>query len=119
MISLGMLLLAIAVFSWGLKYKLSLYDLPTNPSTHMAEAKLLSNKERPSLSNVTELAVALVAQPILTVAFAYLIGAMLVGLDPFGSRRAQKDVRHSARVPKQPNQSFFFFRPPPAVLPSF
>jgi hypothetical protein len=93
MISLGMLLLAFAVFSWGLKYKLSLYDPPTNRSAHMAEAKLLSNKERPSVSNVTELAVASVAQPILTVVFAYLIGAMLIGLDPFGSTCARSDTR--------------------------
>ena len=113
-----MLLLAFAVFSWGVQYKLSLYDPPAKASAHMAEAKLLSNKERPSLSNATELAVASVAQPILTVVFAYLIGAMFVGLDPFGSMCTQSDVRDSAQIPKQPRQSFFFFRPPPAVLPS-
>jgi hypothetical protein len=46
--ALAAVLLGFAVFSWGLGYKLSLYDLPDSPSTHIAQAKLLSQKERPS-----------------------------------------------------------------------
>jgi hypothetical protein len=45
--ALAAVLLGFAVFSWGLGYKLSLYDLPGSPSTHMEQAKLLSQKERP------------------------------------------------------------------------
>jgi hypothetical protein len=37
-----------------LGYKLSLYDLPGSPSTHMAQAKLLSQKERPSAARRLE-----------------------------------------------------------------
>ena len=45
--ALAVVLLGLAVFVWGLGYKLSLYDLPGSPSTHMAQAKLLYQKERP------------------------------------------------------------------------
>ena len=45
--ALAAVLLGFAVFFWGLGYKLSLYDLPDSPSTHIAQAKLLSQKERP------------------------------------------------------------------------
>lgn len=113
-----MLLLAFAVFSWGVQYKLSLYHPPAKASAHMAEAKLLSNKERPVQCNAPELAVAFIAQPVLTVVFACLAGALLVGLDLFGYIYAQTDVRDNAQIPKQPSQSFFFFRPPPVILSS-
>jgi hypothetical protein len=52
--ALAAVLLGLAVFFWGLGYKLSLYDLPGNPSTHMAQAKLLSQKERPSATQGLE-----------------------------------------------------------------
>jgi hypothetical protein len=45
--ALAAVLLGLAVFFWGLGYKLSLYDVPGSPSTHIAQAKLLSQKERP------------------------------------------------------------------------
>src|SRR5271167_2450542 len=38
--------LALAVFVWGLSYKLSLYDPPQASSHRMVAAKLLSNRER-------------------------------------------------------------------------
>jgi hypothetical protein len=47
LMALAAVLLGLAVLFWGLGYKLSLYDLPSSPSTHMAQAKLLSQKERP------------------------------------------------------------------------
>lgn len=47
LMALGAVLLGLAVFVWGLGYKLSLYGLPGSPSTHMVQAKLLSQKERP------------------------------------------------------------------------
>lgn len=41
--------LAIAVFAWGLAYKLSLYDPPQAVSRQMPQAKLLSREEQPSV----------------------------------------------------------------------
>jgi hypothetical protein len=45
------LALALSVFAWGLKYKLSLYDPPQAQSHSMPEAKLLSKNELPSIAN--------------------------------------------------------------------
>lgn len=52
--ALAAVLLGFAVFFWGLGYKLSLYDLPDSPSTHIAQAKLLSQRERPSAAQGLE-----------------------------------------------------------------
>src|SRR5664279_2821218 len=40
-------MLIISVFSWGIQYKISLYDMPPRKSVGVPEAKLLSQKERP------------------------------------------------------------------------
>jgi len=53
-VALAAVLLGFAVFFWGLGYKLSLYDLPDSPSTHIAQAKLLTQKERPSAARRLE-----------------------------------------------------------------
>ena|ERR1700682_1015386 len=116
-VNLGTLLLVLAVFAWGIQYKTSLYKRWPKSSAHITEVKLLSNKERSSLSRATELALDSIAQPILTVVFGCLVGAMLVGLDPLRSAYAKSNVRDTEQLPKQPSQSFFFFRPPPVVLP--
>src|ERR1700760_2143037 len=43
----GLLMLSMAVFAWGLQYKLSLYKSKDSISHSAPEAKLLSQKERP------------------------------------------------------------------------
>jgi len=40
--------LAVAVFAWGLRYKLSLYKTASHTVPHVAAARLLSNRERPA-----------------------------------------------------------------------
>lgn len=40
--------LAVAVFAWGLRYKLSLYKSAPVTVHHVSSAKLLSNRERPA-----------------------------------------------------------------------
>src|SRR5450631_865996 len=49
--SIGILVLTIAVFGWGLQYKLSLYHQSASHSASIAQAKLLSQKERPAAFN--------------------------------------------------------------------
>lgn len=115
-VSLGMLLLALAVFTWGVQYKLSLYDPPAKATAHMAKAKLLSEKERASIANASESLLAPVALPILPILFGYLASAMLIALGRFKFAYSDSNVRASAQLPKQPSQSFFFFRPPPFPL---
>jgi hypothetical protein len=45
-LGLGLVLLGLCVFAWGLRYKLSLYQPAQSVSRHMPAAKLLSGKER-------------------------------------------------------------------------
>ena len=47
LLPLGLLMLSMAVFGWGLQYKLSLYQGKGSIAHLTPEAKLLSQKERP------------------------------------------------------------------------
>jgi hypothetical protein len=49
LLSFGLLTLSMAVFGWGLQYKLSLYQGRSSVAHLTPEAKLLSQKERPLL----------------------------------------------------------------------
>jgi hypothetical protein len=49
---MGLVLVGLCVFAWGLQYKLSLYDPPHAISHRMPAAKLLTGKERPEVSPV-------------------------------------------------------------------
>jgi len=44
-LAIGLAVLGLCVFAWGLKYKLSLYDPPRAVSHHIPAAKLLSDKD--------------------------------------------------------------------------
>jgi len=105
-------MLAFAVFSWGVRYKLSLY----NPATHMSAAKLLSQRERPATVESAKLA----SDPIINLEpvtfFALAMGVMLAGLwslKPVFSPRITRDL---VTLLRQPDQIFFFFRPPPVLF---
>jgi hypothetical protein len=105
-------MLAFAVFSWGVQYKLSLY----NSEAHMSEAKLLSQKERPTTSEATELAADPLANPMPVPLFAFALGAMLAGLCSLKLAASQREAWQQALLPRQPSQNFFFFRPPPFLV---
>lgn len=110
----AIVMLAFAVFSWGVQYKLSLY----NPSAHMSEAKLLSQEERPSVSQVMETSVdpLEIAAPV--VLFAYLLGTMLARLFSLEETFLQRNMRRHTLLPRLCPQNFFFFRPPPSIFAS-
>ncbi len=110
----AIVMLAFAVFSWGVRYKLSLY----NPSAHMSEAKLLSQEERPSLSQVIETSIEPMGSAAPIALFAYLLGTMLAGLFSLEATFLQGNTRRHASLPRQCSQNFFFFRPPPPILAS-
>jgi hypothetical protein len=114
--ALAAVLLGLAVFFWGLGYKLSLYDLPGSPSTHMAQAKLLSQKERPPAAqgleqfstkapqfSVVVIAVFLIAAPYFSACSIQIMRTLLAS--DVGLRRC--DVFLS---------TVFAFRPPPVSL---
>jgi hypothetical protein len=110
----AVVLLAFAVFSWGIRYKLSLY----NPAAHMSAAKLLSQRERPATFEVTKLAADPVIHPGPITLFALAMNVMLAGLWSLKPEFSQRNVRQRAQLPRQPGQTFFFFRPPPFLLAS-
>lgn len=107
-------MLAFAVFSWGVRYKVSLY----NPANHMSAAKLLSQRERPATFESARLA----ADPAVNLEpatfFGLAMGVMLAWVWSLKPTFSPRSVRHQAKVPKQPAQTFFFFRPPPFLLAS-
>src|ERR1700733_656481 len=116
LIALAALLLGFAVFGWGLGYKLSLYDLPGSPSTHMAQAKLLSQKERPPAAQQLEqfsirppqfpgavVAVFLIAAAIFSAFSIQIIRTLFAS--HLGLRRSDDFL-----------STVFAFRPPPVSL---
>lgn len=110
----GILFLAIAVFGWGIKYKLSLYDAPGSVSTHIAQAKLLSQKERPFMGSAMDSAHVLpppIPQP--SVFYPVLLAVVLV----CGLRfvRTAKITVGDSRQQRCASSSFFSFRPPPVL----
>jgi hypothetical protein len=102
-------MLALAVFSWGVRYKVSLY----NPANHMSAAKLLSQRERLATFESAKLAADPVVMPGVRSLFAVAMGVMLAGMWSLKPVFLQKSVEHPTQLPKQPGQTFFFFRPPP------
>ena len=74
------LVLAISVFTWGLQYKLSLYDPPHSNSHAIPEAKLLSRDEQPTIGGGllvrSTKAWAVVAQALLFSLFAFFLPAL-------------------------------------------
>jgi len=110
---MGILFLAIAVFGWGVKYKLSLYDAPGSFSTHIVQAKLLSQKERPVRNSVVDAHAAtplpqssLFYPVILAAAFIFRVGYVA----PLRSTTIMAD---DSRRQCGASLSFFSFRPPP------
>jgi hypothetical protein len=110
---IAIVLLAFAVFSWGISYKLSLY----NPAAHMSAAKLLSQRERPATFEATKQAANPLmhpsANPVPATLFVLAIGAFLAQLSFCKPDFLQRSVWHRVQLSKQPGQTFFFFRPPP------
>src|SRR5665213_1551527 len=102
-------MLALAVFSWGVRYKVSLY----NPANHMSAAKLLSQRESPATLESAKLAADPIVLPGVSTLFAVAMGVMLAGLWSLKPVFLPKSVEHPTQFPKQPSHTFFFFRPPP------
>lgn len=110
--------LAFCVFSWGLQYKLSLYDPPHAVSREIPQAKLLSKDEQ-SLTTANPLAES--PSPsheiVQTVFYSLFAAFFLVLTAPRGLALYGKHS-HSAQ-PVRPcrfaSLNAFFFRPPPVL----
>jgi hypothetical protein len=108
---LGLLMLSMAVFAWGLQYKLSLYKVKQS-ITHMApEAKLLSQKERPVIGQAIDAAPTDVPPPAVLPVLLFLTIAPV--LFPRVTQFLQAGSRERAAAPLPLCIRSVFFRPPP------
>jgi hypothetical protein len=113
---LGILLLAIAVFGWGIKYKLSLYDAPGSFSTHIAQAKLLSQKERSVAPTAVDSARAASPLRYSSILYAAIWAATLIFTLHLAVALRCSTVTAGGSLRKRlAHSSFFSFRPPPVT----
>lgn len=111
-------MLLLALFSWGVQYKLSLYGDPAK-SIGMPQAKLLSQKERPILlDRAGPEDSRLPDQPLLPFVYAFLASFAFLGLIGAPGTIVPRRTQEAAGCDQRPSLSFFFFRPPPVYTPS-
>jgi hypothetical protein len=115
--ALGILLVALSVFGWGLHYKLSLYQVPSAAAPLGPHAKLLSEKERRTplvaVDNGT-------LESNLTSAPFEFSAVWLLALTVAFSLRSQFQAQNLIAAAIVRNRetaasSFFSFRPPPSI----
>jgi hypothetical protein len=109
--------LAVCVFTWGLQYKLSLYDPPQAHSHQIPQAKLLSKNEQIGSTETRQVfrtkTSTRVSFSIPTTIFLVLLLALSVGSPQGSSQREQRTNRvwHIRRG----LFDIFFVRPPPIL----
>jgi hypothetical protein len=110
LLPLGLLMLSLAVFGWGLQYKLSLYQSKNSIAHLTPEAKLLSEKERPATAQ------ALVARtPQVPVFAAFVFVAVASFLLRAAARYLRTGSVERSRPSRPPCLLAVFFRPPPVL----
>jgi hypothetical protein len=113
LLPLGFLMLCLAVFGWGLQYKLSLYQGKNSIAHLTPEAKLLSQKERPATAQ------ALGAQtpevPAFPVFAAFVFVAVASLLRQAATRYVRTGSLEQSRPARPPCLQALFFRPPPVL----
>ena len=115
----AVLFLGFTVLGWGTGYKVSLYHRPGGPSSSIPVAKLLSQKERPSTTQAAEGVLPLVPNHEPSVYYVAIIVATFVyGLRLSVSPRMREVALDDSCKQRSAHSNFFFFRPPPALLPS-
>ena len=114
LLAAGIFVLALAVFGWGIRYKVSLYELPGSPATSMPHAKLLTEKERPASARQadhTSPEQQRVSQILLSAIIAIAIVATI--LHRHGLSYAISGCVRLAHTRAYFGSIFFSFRPPP------
>jgi hypothetical protein len=115
--------LALSVFTWGLQYKLSLYDPPQASSHQMPAAKLLSRDEQALATNSSLISAikfygikfcvraASTIFPLFALCFSLLWHLLYAP----GSIRRQLAADPARRLRSYASLTAFFFRPPPVL----
>jgi hypothetical protein len=113
LLSFGLLTLSMAVFGWGLQYKLSLYQGKSSIAHLTPEAKLLSQKERPLVEQVQT------TRPVEPPAFPVFPALLMVTLAAAACQSATRYARtgslEKSRAPLPACVHALFFRPPPVL----
>jgi len=116
---LAFLGLALAVFAWGLQYKLSLYDPPQAASHQMPHAKLLSKDQQSHAAShlviAREETLAGVVVAGCSLAFFFLLLNYRAALSLLVQQRLQR-IRRAWIARSFTALTALFFRPPPQVL---
>jgi hypothetical protein len=110
LLPLGFLMLSLAVFGWGLQYKLSLYQSKDSITHQAPVAKLLSQKERPATAQTLD-----AQSPEVPVFTAFVLVAMASLLRLAATRYLRTGSIERSRPPRPPCLQALFFRPPPVL----
>lgn len=111
--------LALCVFTWGLQYKLSLYDPPQSASHQIPKAKLLSKEEQ---SDITQTPLVLRTKTVTTIVYtapATALLFLLLVLCSLVERTSSGLMRAASRQRRQRSCNYLnilYVRPPPALL---
>jgi len=111
--------LAFCVFTWGLQYKLSLYDPPQAVSHEIPTAKLLSRNEQTSTTESPLLRKSSAFDKAVRMTLFSIFLTFLLALSrPYRCvlLRDNSDMQQPWKLRIQASLDAFFFRPPPAIL---
>jgi hypothetical protein len=111
--------LALCVFTWGLQYKLSLYDPPQSVSHKIPTAKLLSRDEQATSLETPLIGIAKlpakIFQALLSTAFLSLLLPLSL-LVTQTLRHREQEFSQPWRLRSSASLNAFFFRPPPVRI---
>jgi hypothetical protein len=108
--------LAISVFTWGLQYKLSLYDPPAAITHQIPKAKLLSNEELPrTVEGLRSLGTKPATKVVLQGHFTALLCLLAFGVLTQAAAAQREQASILSRHLRDPFSAHIFVRPPPLL----
>jgi hypothetical protein len=109
--------LAVAVFTWGLQYKLSLYDPPQAVTRKMPRAKLLSADEQAAVAANPVASLAKPPKKAIQTVFSCIFLIFLLRLTSpiLGPAAREELTADRLRLPRWSVNMNAFFRPPPSI----
>jgi hypothetical protein len=108
---------AVAVFTWGLQYKLSLYDPPQSISHEIPQAKLLSKDQQATIGESALLSVNTSTRRVYALFWTMLLIFLLVfnRLNVPAAGPMERAAKLPWRISRRASLNAFFFRPPPSL----